>query len=74
ASVGWEQLVNRKGTTWRRLDAATQAGVQDVASAKTLMLAEPSVIRRPVVDWGPKTTVGFDRDGWALHAGRQNRN
>ncbi|RZJ10033.1 MAG: ArsC family reductase [Haliea sp.] len=72
-SVGWEKLVNRKGTTWRRLDAAAQAGVQDAASAKALMLAEPSVIKRPVVEWAPdKTTVGFDASAWALLAGRQN--
>jgi arsenate reductase len=66
AAVGWETLVNRKGTTWRKLDAPTQAAVQDAASAKALMLAQPSVIKRPVVEWGPKTTVGFDPEAWAL--------
>src|SRR5450830_1335936 len=48
AAVGWEKLVNRKGTTWRKLDAATQAAVVDDASASALMLANPSVIKRPV--------------------------
>ncbi len=67
ADLGWEPLVNRKGTTWRKLDAV-QAGVHDAASARQLMLAQPSVIKRPVVQWGPKTTVGFDAAGWALHA------
>ena len=70
AAVGWEKLVNRKGTTWRKLDAATQAAVQDAPSAKALMLAQPSVIKRPVVEWGPKTTVGFDPEAWALLANR----
>lgn len=66
--VGWEKLVNRQGTTWRKLDAAAQAQVRDAASAKALMLAQPSVIKRPVVEWGPKTTVGFDPAAWALLA------
>jgi Spx/MgsR family transcriptional regulator len=69
ADLGWEPLVNRKGTTWRKLDAAVQAGVHDADSARQLMLAQPSVIKRPVVQWGPKTTVGFDPAAWALHAG-----
>ena len=66
--LGWESLVNRKGTTWRKLPPATQAGVADVASAKQLMLANVSVIRRPVVEWGKEVTVGFDPDAWALRA------
>jgi len=64
-SPGWDKLLNRKGTTWRKLDAATQAGVTDAASAQTLMLAQPSVIKRPVVDWGQDVTVGFDAAVWA---------
>ena len=60
ASVGWEKLVNRKGTTWRKLDVQVQASVQDAASAKALMLAQPSVIKRPVVEWtNHHITVGF---------------
>ena len=70
ATVGWETLVNRKGTTWRKLDAATQDGVTDAASAKALMLAQSSVIKRPVVEWGDKITVGFDAQAWALLAHR----
>ena len=68
-AVGWEKLVNRKGNTWRKLDASTQAAVVDAASAKALMLAQPSVVKRPVVDWGDgpggDTTVGFDAEAWA---------
>jgi Spx/MgsR family transcriptional regulator len=66
AQVGWDQLLNRKGTTWRKLDASAQEGAQDAAGAKALMLANPSVIRRPVVEWSGKTTVGFDAAQWAL--------
>ncbi len=59
--VGWEALVNRKGTTWRKLDEATQFGVVDLASATDLMLSHPSVIKRPVVAWSDGSlTVGFD--------------
>ena len=60
-AVGWERLLNRQGTTWRRLDAAEQARVVDAAGALALMQAQPSVIKRPVVDWGDgRITVGFD--------------
>jgi Spx/MgsR family transcriptional regulator len=70
AQVGWERLVNRKGNTWRKLDAATQEAVNDAASAKALMQSQPSVIKRPVVEWSHKTTVGFDAADWRLLARR----
>jgi arsenate reductase (glutaredoxin) len=61
--LGWEKLLNRKGTTWRKLDSATQSSVTDAASAIALMCAHPSVIKRPVVVWHPDcVTVGFDAD------------
>lgn len=70
AALGWERLVNRSGTTWRRLDDATRAAVTDAASASALMRAQPSVIRRPVVRWPDGTlTVGFDADDWARRLG-----
>ncbi len=68
-ALGWEALVNRKGTTWRKLDPTVQAGVHDAASAKALMQAQPSVIKRPVVEWtgagDGRTSVGFQPDDWA---------
>lgn len=67
AAIGWEALLNRRGTTWRKLDAATQAAVTDAASASALLLAEPSLVKRPVVEWGcgqPAITVGFAADDW----------
>ncbi|MEY3146652.1 MAG: hypothetical protein RL342_2323 [Pseudomonadota bacterium] len=61
AAIGWEKLVNRKGTTWRQLEPATQAAIKDDASASALMLAHPSVIKRPVVVWADgAVSVGFD--------------
>ncbi len=63
-AAGWEKLLNRQGTTWRKLDAATQAAVVDAKSAHAVMLANPSAIKRPVVDWGSDITVGFDAADW----------
>lgn len=71
-AVGWQPLVNRQGSTWRKLDAATQAAVVDAASARGLMLAQSSVIKRPVVEWpGGEVTVGFDADEWAARLQRR---
>jgi arsenate reductase len=66
-AAGWEKLVNRQGTTWRKLDPGVQAGAQDATGARALMLQQPSVIKRPVVEWPDGTvTVGFDAGGWAV--------
>jgi Spx/MgsR family transcriptional regulator len=66
AAAGWERVLNRKGTTWRKLDAAQQAAVVDSASAQALMRDQASVIKRPVVEWDDgRITVGFDADDWA---------
>jgi len=59
AQVGWEKLVNKAGTTWRKLDDATKAGVTDTASAVALMQAQPSLIKRPVLDSNGTISVGF---------------
>ena len=64
-ALGWQSLLNRKGTTWRKLDAATQAAVVDAASAQSLMLTHTSLIKRPVVDWGQGITAGFDAADWS---------
>ena len=67
ASAGWETLLNRKGTTWRKLGDDVRASVVDAASARRLMLDQPSVVKRPVVEWGDGAdiTVGFDATEWA---------
>jgi len=65
-ALGWERLLNRKGNTWRALDVALRDDVRDAPSAKRLMLAQPSVIKRPVVEWHDGTiTVGFNTADWA---------
>jgi Spx/MgsR family transcriptional regulator len=68
-SVGWEALLNRKGTTWRKLDADQQAAVHGAASARELMLAQPSVIRRPVLEHPVGLLVGFDAEQWGRALG-----
>jgi arsenate reductase (glutaredoxin) len=65
-AVGWETLLNRKGTTWRKLDDATRVALVDAASAQALMLAQSSIIKRPVVQWTDGAiTVGFDAASWS---------
>ena len=65
-ALGWERLLNQRGTTWRKLDVALRDAVVDAASAMPLMKAQASVIRRPVVEWDDgAVTVGFDAAAWA---------
>ena len=64
-AAGWERVLNRKGTTWRKLPEAQQAAVVDGASAQALMREQASVIKRPVVEWDDgRITVGFDPADW----------
>lgn len=63
--VGWQALLNTRGTTWRRLDDAARGRVQCADSARALMLAQPSVIRRPVLCDGEAVVVGFDAARYA---------
>ena len=65
ASVGIDRLINRRGPTWRKLAPEVQAGVVDAASARPVMIAHSSVIKRPLVEWCDAITVGFDADDWA---------
>jgi Spx/MgsR family transcriptional regulator len=68
AALGWERLLNRAGTTWRKLDEARRDSVVDTASAAALMRAQPSVVKRPVVQWRDGAlTVGFKAEDWARH-------
>jgi len=66
ARLGWEALLNRRGTAWRALPGPTREAVTDASSARAVMLAHPSTIRRPVVEWGDArgVTVGFDEKAW----------
>jgi arsenate reductase len=57
-ALGWETLLNRAGTTFRKLPDAEKAGL-DEAKALALMLDQPSMIKRPVLDLGHRLVVGF---------------
>ena len=59
--VGWEAVLNRAGTTFRKLPEADKAGL-DAEKAIGLMLAQPSMIKRPVLDLGDRLIVGFKPD------------
>lgn len=59
--VGWESLVNKRGTTWRQLDEAVQKKVTNEKAAIALMLEKTSVIKRPLIEKDGKVLVlGFD--------------
>jgi arsenate reductase (glutaredoxin) len=57
-AVGWETLLNRAGTTFRKLPEPQKSGL-DERKAVGLMLAQPSMIKRPVMDVGGRLLVGF---------------
>ncbi len=59
-TFGWEAVLNRRGTTWRLLPPAVQAKVKDQNSAIAVMLDKPSAIKRPVIEAGKVTLIGFD--------------
>ena len=59
--VGWETLLNRSGTTFRALPEAARDGLTE-KKAIALMLAQPSMIKRPVADLGGKLLIGFKPD------------
>lgn len=61
--LGYESLLNTRGTTWRKLDAAAKADM-DEARAIDLMLEHNSIIKRPVLVSGDRTLVGFSEDAW----------
>ncbi|MGE0847173.1 MAG: ArsC family reductase [Flavobacteriaceae bacterium] len=67
--AGWQTLLNRAGTTFRRLDDAEKAGL-DETRARALMLAHPAAIKRPVLEHGGALLVGFDAGRYAALFGK----
>ena len=57
--VGWEPLLNRRGTTWRKLPQETRDSINERSAIKA-MLDSPAIIKRPVLTKGKKILVGFD--------------
>ncbi|MBX7481573.1 arsenate reductase [Qipengyuania qiaonensis] len=64
AAAGVDTVLNRRGTTWRKLSDADKADV-DAARAVRLLEANPSMIKRPVVEYPGGLLVGFDEGEWA---------
>ena len=64
AELGWETLLNRAGTTFRKLPETAKQGL-DADKAVALMLAQPSMIRRPLLDLGDRRVAGFSEALWA---------
>jgi len=60
-----ETLLNRRGLTWRKLPDARKAAIKDDASAIDLMLEQPSIIRRPVLEYRGRVLVGFEAASYA---------
>jgi len=67
--IGWEELLNTRGTTWRKLSPSQQAHLDETKALK-LMSEHPSLIKRPVLDTGKELVVGFapERYVTVLHA------
>jgi arsenate reductase len=63
SEFGWEKVLNRAGTTFRKLPHADKAGL-DGDKAVALMLAQPSMIKRPLLDLGDRRLLGFDPAAW----------
>ena len=68
AAAGWETVLNRAGTTFRKLDEADKSGI-DAAKAVRLMAANPSSIKRPVVEHPGGLLVGFKEAEWQAALG-----
>jgi Spx/MgsR family transcriptional regulator len=66
--AGWETVVNRKGTSWRKLSPEDQASVTSNSSARPFLMANPSLVKRPVIEWhspaGVEMTVGYQPEQW----------
>ena len=55
----WDALLNRRGLAWRKLDPQQRASVVDQASAVEALLADPTLVKRPVLEAGDRLLVGF---------------
>lgn len=63
-ALGWETLLNRRGTTWRTLSEAEREDL-DRAKALALMLARPTVIKRPILERGDRLLISFSPERYA---------
>ncbi|EKV27555.1 a glutathione-dependent thiol reductase [Caenispirillum salinarum AK4] len=59
--LGWETLINKRGTTWRGLSEDQREGLDD-AGAKALILEHPALVKRPLFDLGDRVLLGFKQE------------
>ena len=67
--LGWESLINRSGTTWRKFPEERRVRVIDAASALELMREHASVIKRPILDRDGQYQVGFSEENYGAFFG-----
>ena len=60
--AGWENVLNKKGTTWKKLSLSEQGKVTNAASAIQMMMEHNSMIKRPVIESGENILVGYDEE------------
>jgi arsenate reductase len=59
--AGWETILNKRGTTWRKLDDEVKDNIDETAAIQ-LMLDNPSIIKRPILESGKLLLIGFKQD------------
>lgn len=64
-AFGWEALVNRAGTTWRKLPEEERAALTGRDSAIALLVEHPAAIKRPILQAGERWLIGFDPRAWS---------
>lgn len=62
--LGWEEVVNKRGTTWRKLDSETQNSMNN-ENAVTILIEQPAMIKRPLLIHNQTLTLGFKADQYA---------
>lgn len=60
--LGWESLLNTRGTTWRKLDESVRQSINNADSAAELMLAQPAITKRPLLAHNQRMLLGFNPD------------
>jgi len=61
-AVSWESLLNKKGTSWRKISKEDQEKITDVAAANDALLANNSLIKRPVIEVNKEILIGFNEE------------
>jgi len=73
ALLGWETLLNTRGTTWRKLEPAVQSATNNATAAIRLMKEHNSLIRRPIIEQGKQLFAGFNEEELLAHFKKENK-